>query len=525
MKKKILSSSSKFQIGGQENHRSQEHLFSLKSVIALKESKGEGLLFQLYDIRKFFDHESLRDVLDTLHDIDIDEKVYRAWYLMNKRTRIAVKTGLGMTEEADVGEVVGQGTVGGALTSQLNVDLGINRYFSGSIDELHYGTIRLQPMVFQDDVARLVGDVMSAQAGNHKLSFVMKEKQLKVHPDKTGFIAIGSGEYQNRIAKEVIESPIMFGDIMTKQKVVDKYLGDMIHCDGLSASVEATIKDRMGRITAATHEIKAVLDDYRMQAIGGMLGAWDLWNLAVIPSLLNNCSTWVGITSSVVDMLEVAQEKYIRLMLEVPVSTPKVSLRAETGILSMKHRIWYEKVNLVTALRRMNDGLAKEIYEEQLLYGWPGLAQEVGDICTRIGVPNANSNLVTKTELNKALRNHDKTEIMEKFSKYKKLDKIELDDPTIAKDYMGDKSIADSRLIFRLRTEMVDLKDNMRNRYRWTSTNCEACDMSAPESQLHVMTCMGYREQRIGKDLGKDTDLVAYFREVLLLREKRKSKK
>jgi hypothetical protein len=81
------------------------------------------------------------------------------------------------------------------------------------------------------------------------------------------------------------------------------------------------------------------MDEMKDQAIGGMLGAWDLWNLAVIRSLLNNCSTWVGITSSVVDMLEVAQEKYIRLMLEVPVSTPKVSLRAETGILSMKHRI------------------------------------------------------------------------------------------------------------------------------------------------------------------------------------------
>ena len=114
---------------------------------------------------------------------------------------------------------------------------------------------------------------------------------------------------------------------------------------------------------------------------------------------------------------------------------------------------------------------------------------------------------------------------MEKFSRYKKLDKIENDDPTIAKDYMGEKSLADSRLIFRLRTEMVDVKDNMRNRYRGSSTQCEACDRRVPESQVHVMTCMGYVELRTGKDLEKDTDLVAYFREVLLLREKRKSKK
>ena len=83
----------------------------MKSVIALGQHRGEGTLFQLYDIRKFFDHESLIDVLDTLHDIGIDEKVYRSWYLMNKKTRISVKTGVGITAEADVGEVVGQGTV------------------------------------------------------------------------------------------------------------------------------------------------------------------------------------------------------------------------------------------------------------------------------------------------------------------------------------------------------------------------------------------------------------------------------
>ena len=76
MKTKILSSSNKFQIGGQEGHRSQEHLFTLKSLIGLMEYKGEGIIFQLYDIRKFFDHESLRDVMDTLHDLNIDDKVY-----------------------------------------------------------------------------------------------------------------------------------------------------------------------------------------------------------------------------------------------------------------------------------------------------------------------------------------------------------------------------------------------------------------------------------------------------------------
>ena len=97
---------------------------------------------------------------------------------------------------------------------------------------------------------------------------------------------------------------------------------------------------------------------------------------------------------------------------------------------------------------------------------WPGLAKQVGAICSTIGIPNVNHNIVNKRDLNAALRNHDREEILEKFGKYKKIDKILSDDPTKPKDYMMDKSLADSRIIFRLRTEMLDMKDNMRNKYK-----------------------------------------------------------
>ena len=521
MKGKVLASSTKYQIGGQEGHRSQEHLFTLKSVMALLESRGEGFIFQLYDLRKFFDSESLRDVMDTLHDIDIDAKVYRAWYKMSRNTCISVRTGTGVTAIADVGEVIGQGTVGGALASQVNIDRGIDRYFSGSCDEATYGSIRLQPIVFQDDIARISSELRKAQAGNHKLSYIVKEKQLKVHPDKTGYIAVGSKEYQARISREAMETPLMFGDIITKCKVADKYLGDMIHQGGLVASIEATVEDRAGRITAASYEIKAVLDDYRMQAVGGIMGAWDLWNLAVIPSLLNNCSTWIGMNTRMEDKLEAIQEGYLRLMLEVPISTPKVALRAETGMLSMKHRVWEQKINLFIALRRMKDGLAKETLEEQIVQGWPGLAREVQEILGKIGVLGWEPD---KQAVHMALRSHDKAEIMEKMmTGYKKLDKIKQDDPTKAKEYMERKAIADSRLIFRMRTEMVKLRDNMRNMYKGDLVNCQACSMGVPESQTHVMFCTGYEDLRLGKDMREDKDLVSFFRDVLKMRERKKT--
>ena len=38
-------------------------------------------------------------------------------------------------------------------------------------------------------------------------------------------------------------------------------------------------------------EIIAILQDNRFQVLGGLLGAIDVFELAIIPSLLNNCCT------------------------------------------------------------------------------------------------------------------------------------------------------------------------------------------------------------------------------------------
>ena len=51
--------------------------------------------------------------------------------------------------------------------------------------------------------------------------------------------------------------------------------------------------------------------------------------------------------------------------------------------------LYLEKLRLMEAIKRQEDGvLAKEVLEQQLLMGWPGLAQEVEEICREVGLPN-----------------------------------------------------------------------------------------------------------------------------------------
>ena len=56
-------------------------------------------------------------------------KYRKLWYKLNQNTRIQVRTGAGMSEYAEVGAVVGQGTIAGALGSQAVLDKGITPSF------------------------------------------------------------------------------------------------------------------------------------------------------------------------------------------------------------------------------------------------------------------------------------------------------------------------------------------------------------------------------------------------------------
>ena len=111
--------------------------------------------------------------------------------------------------------------------------------------------------------------------------------------------------------------------------------------------------------------------------------AIDLWEVAIIPTLLNNFGT--EIDKETMEKHEELQLFYVRLVLQVPFSTPKTALRSETGLLSMKHRIEKEKIMLSHNIKNERT-LACQIYDQQLENKWPGLAAEAENICVRLGI-------------------------------------------------------------------------------------------------------------------------------------------
>ena len=151
-KPKIVDGCSKFQIGAIPKHQSQEHLFTLKSVMAWYEKLNVPLIIQLYDISKFFDRENLKDGLNALYNCGVKGKLYRLIYELNRKTQLKVKTGVGLSKTAILGENITQGSIGGALISTVNLDFTVDMHFKKSMHEISYSDARLQPLIFQDDL-------------------------------------------------------------------------------------------------------------------------------------------------------------------------------------------------------------------------------------------------------------------------------------------------------------------------------------------------------------------------------------
>ena len=200
------------------------------------------VLLQLLNISKYFDKEVLRDAMDSLYEAGVLWKLYLLWFMLNNDTQIRVKTSFGMTKVAATGENVAQASIGGGIASSLNLSKTIGKYFSGT-EEASYMGLKLNPLMYQDDTARLATSIEEAQKGNILISKAMKIKQLELNVDKCGVILFGNQKKANLMKKTIKTQKSLTID---GSEVKVKYLGDYFHTGGLVKSVEVTVNKRYG---------------------------------------------------------------------------------------------------------------------------------------------------------------------------------------------------------------------------------------------------------------------------------------
>ena len=72
--------------------------------------------------------------------------------------------------------------------------------------------------------------------------------------------------------------------------------------------------------------------------MGGLGNSTSLYEATIIPDLLHNCESWIGINNKHLKSLQDFQDKVTRKLLRLAKSTPKAIINWDIGLQPMKCR-------------------------------------------------------------------------------------------------------------------------------------------------------------------------------------------
>ena len=126
------------------------------------------------------------------------------------------------------------------------------------------------------------------------------------------------------------------------------------------------------KLLGKTEKILQLVETPGMSCLGGANTAFKLYEAQIMPTLLYNCESWISIDDSHIKLLQDFQERFIRRILRLANSVPKVMLEFDTGMPPMKWRIAQRKLIFVNRIMaKPVDNITRKVLmqEVQRVYG------------------------------------------------------------------------------------------------------------------------------------------------------------
>ena len=515
MKPDIISATPKIQLGGRPGCSSVEHLVVLKTWIKMKEETKKPAIFQTFDMQKFFDRESLLDCMNSLSTrAKIDNKSYRIWFKINEKTNIAVRTSVGKSQYRRIFDSIGQGQDAAALVSALNLGCDIDDIFKDD-PSTKIGQVPLNSIIFQDDIGKMNDGTESARKGAEQIDNVLKRKLLSVNYDKSKYLVFGTKKQKAQIDKELSNNPITMGGFPLSKTSSEAYLGDIISDQGCNQSITETIAERIRKLRSRCDEIIETVENPLMGTVKSSAPAIRLYEAQIIPALLNNCESWIGIKDKHIEELQKFQDEFLRKVLRVHVSTTKAILHWDTGLAPMKWRILQKKLLFIRKVIHVKDhtSIVKQVIYNEIFQEIKGLAYECKNACDELAIDNILVNKVKPGMIKRAILSKIESESIEDMlNSVKVADRMT--ENKADNTYMYSLSLPETRIWFRYRARAIKgVKANFKRSH--TDLQCRFCNANVHETQEHLEMCEGTAYERRGLgDLGRGwwKDLLVFWR-------------
>ena len=210
-----------------------------------------------------------------------------------------------------------------------------------------------------------------------------------------------------------------------------------------------------------------------------------------MPILIFGAETWNKLTEQEKTEINNVQTIFLTRLLRVPDTTPKCSLIHETNLIKVEHIANQRKLEYYIDLHiRKETCLEVEIrkYQEEKEMSYESEIKElikfykIEDDLKKIEKGEG------KNMIKKAIEEKNKEEINEQMKKGKKTQNI----VKWKEDYIRNLKFEDARIIFKLRTNMIEVKANYKNKHAG-QLNCEMCKL-VEETTQHLFECSEYKD-------------------------------
>ena len=311
--------------GGIKGCSTYDHLFIIRSLIAISIKEKRSTFLTFYDVSKAFDTVDNDDMLAIMWQKGLRGKAWRLLKNITSELKASVRTRHGNTREVDM-------EIGGRQGSKLT-----GRMFSKMMDLLAEDVIESNEGIVIDNdfiigILLWMDDVVSCIEGEDnqleiltKIDSFAKDHKLRWGADKCKVMPIGN--HSSRPHWQL-------GELEMQNCTSYKYLGDLISSNGKN---KENIAERRKKMVAATMSIKTIASNEILNRIETAV-LLELHEKISISSLLNNGEAWdllIGETKE----LEQIELTNVKSLFDLPTKTPTPAVLHAFGLLYTSNRI------------------------------------------------------------------------------------------------------------------------------------------------------------------------------------------
>ena len=488
-----------YQVGGQRQGSTVEHLLSTITMMRRIEKKREAGALIFMDIKACFDKIKLEDILVESTKGGVRGRPLRNIRKYTDNLTIKIVGDDSKERQAVIKNSTGQGSgfapVGTSMVMAKRLEVRIEekpeevkRKIIGEVDG-----VKCLPNFFVDDLEKTCVDETEVEANAGVITEMLNDLELQAHPDKSGVLVFGKGREQ-LIRKIELRSPRVQNFILSfKEKEV--YLGMVYSSKGSSDSVSKTIELRRGKCWVRANEIKKDLADERLQGVGWLNAAGLLHTSVVMSTLSYAAAAFVDLNKQQLDSLESIQRKCLIHILDISQKVTYRSLLFVMGIIPVEWLIIKLKIGFLNNLFNVKQsGQCLETLKADYEVGdVKNLINEVEEYCQRLGIPNVTEHFVEPDLIKDKVNRRAMNELYIDHVKAKKTPISNRRENCKPKFY-ANLPKPKAKLILCMDIGELNFRTNRKHEAikRYGSTKCLVRGCLEEDSLAHVRECPGY---------------------------------